>query len=993
MCKFFIFFTVLSFSTQAQHPVMRHYSTNEGLPSSECYWSLQDQKGYLWIATDAGVVKYDGYKFITYNSSKGLPDNTVFRILEDHHGRIWFATYSGKMAYYSYQADSIYTVPANEELNALTKYTVTNFCFDPFDTLYVSLFSKGYVKLYPPAYRVVEKHFLTGRFYFTRQINERLMIHGEVLTPGLLPKEKENIGKDMQKIGIKLGHNSPRQMSRIKILQKSVPCGSLSSLVRHNDTSFLFSNVLEVLQVSKNQERKVYRQDESSNYIVSTFTDHQKHVWINSITEGTKVFADLECKQLLYHFLPGLSVTSVLEDTDHGFWITTLEEGVFYIPYLSSNFINHENGMSANKVLSVVLTKKNIYCLTADYVLNEFDLLTQKKIAEERFIYMSSYLSKIDTFIVLCQFYANIFNPKTKQKIPTYEKVNNKKIPLRINKAIDYDKDHFLGFTSNGDIVQVNKLTGEGTFFLSGLPNTFSICLKHDSLWIGTKSGLYSYHNKQLHFYGKDIPLLKNRVEDMLFIGDTLFLATKGYGVLSMIHNRIIEQYTENDGLTSNITKCMTKDEAGTIWVGTNRGISRLKKSAGGQYHINSLNMSHGLVSNEINQIVINEGKLYFATNNGLGILDMKNFNMKDALIPVYIERFASNKQVYDPSLHQNFKYDQNFIAISYKGLNIRSEGDIRYKYRLEGLDTNWAYSKNTYVQFTTLPSGRYRFVVSAINHDGKLSAIPACISFTINKPFWNQAWFTILVGTVILILLYIIYKINIKAIEQKEKEKTEVNKKIAESELKALRAQMNPHFMFNAINSIQNFVLKNDSRSAQKYLTKFARLIRFVLENSKHEAVELRKEIEAIELYVELECLRMSFGFEYEISVDDSLPEAGILIPPMLIQPYVENAILHGINPLTEKKGQLFIKFFKQDSVLKCVIDDNGIGRTQAQEIKKKKELSHQSMGMEVTQDRINKFKADDQTFVTVHDKTEDGLAQGTTVEISIHISHFSHD
>jgi ligand-binding sensor domain-containing protein len=977
---------------------MRHYSVNEGLPSSECYWSMQDKKGYLWIATDAGVVKYDGYKFITYNSSNGLPDNTVLKILEDRNGRIWFATYSGKIAYYSYQADSIYTIPANEALNALTKYTVMDFCFDPFDTLYVSLFSKGYVKLHPPAYKVMEKHVLKGRFYYTRQISKTRMLHG--LAQATFLKEQESFdGIGLEKTGARRGSDSVWQMSGIKILQKSIPYGSLSCLSMYNDTSSLFSSSVDVVLVSKNHERKIYhpgKYSRSPEYIVSTYTDHQKHIWINSITGGTKVFSDLDCKRLLYHFLPGLSVTSVLEDTDHGFWITTLEDGIYYIPYLKSNFLDQKNGMSANKVLSVALVKNAIYCLTTDYVLNEFDLSTQVKTSAISLSGISFYLSQIDTSIIVCQLHSYSYNPVTGKKTFFWLIINNNKVPVRINKAIDYDKDHFLGFSSNGDIILINKLTGEGTIFLTGLPNIFSIYLKHDSLWIGTKSGLYSYHNKQLHFYGKDTPLLKNRIQDMLFMGDTLFLATKGFGVIAMIHNRMIKQYTENDGLTSNMTKCMIKDDAGTIWVGTNRGISRLKKDAGNTYHINSLNMSHGLVSNEVNQMVIHERKLYFATNNGLGILDITNFNMKDAPIPIYVEYFTSNKQAYDPAVHQNFTYDQNFIAISYKGVSIRSEGDIRYRYRLEGLDTSWTYSKNTYVQFTTLPSGEYRFVVSAINHDGKFSTIPACISFTINKPFWNQAWFTVLASMVVLILLYMIYKINIRAIEQKEKEKTEVNKKIAESELKALRAQMNPHFMFNAINSIQNFVLKNDSASAQKYLTKFARLIRFVLDNSKHEAIELKREIESIELYIELECLRMSFGFDYTIFVENDIAVDSIYIPPMIIQPYVENAILHGINPLTERRGRLFIKFYKEGAILKCGIDDNGIGRKKGLEIKKHKALSHQSMGMEMTQDRIHKFnggREEDRASVVVYDKEEQGIPTGTRVEISINITQIAHD
>jgi LytS/YehU family sensor histidine kinase len=222
------------------------------------------------------------------------------------------------------------------------------------------------------------------------------------------------------------------------------------------------------------------------------------------------------------------------------------------------------------------------------------------------------------------------------------------------------------------------------------------------------------------------------------------------------------------------------------------------------------------------------------------------------------------------------------------------------------------------------------------------------------------------------------------------------MNKRISESELKALRAQMNPHFMFNAINSIQNFVLKNDSRSAQKYLTKFARLIRSVLENSKHDLVWLNKEVEALELYVELEALRASFCFDYEIVIEDSLNAENLFIPPMIIQPYIENAILHGIMPLSERRGKLDIKFLKNGSVLKCIIDDNGIGRKKAKEIKERKQLSHQSMGMAVTQDRIDILNEQNNNLLTkvaVIDKVINGSAIGTTVEITINIKNSQND
>lgn len=999
ICKFFLFFTVLNFSVHAQHPVIKHYSVNQGLPSSECYWTMQDSKGYLWIATDAGVVKYDGYKFVTYNSSKGLPDNTVFKIHEDKYGKIWFASYSGKMAYYSHQTDSIYEIKANTRLSEVTKLLPVDFAFDDHDTLYISIYRKGYVKVHPPAYEKLQEYFFNKHIYFIKRVNKNDAIYA-IISPQ--PSKVMSHGKYKllvpEKIPIVYDDGSKANVFANDTVFKIWAIDSHDHAIKYNDTSFLFSDSRSLVQLSRNSKKILvdnYEKDYTEkNHVITIYKDRENRIWINKLNEGTHVYSDISLKKELFHFLSRLSVTSVYQDINGGFWITTLEDGLFYIPSLAFNFIDQNSGLSANKVLSIALMNDKLYCLTSDFVLNEFELSGQRT-DTEKLIYSTWYLAPSDSNLFICRAVPYFLNLYTNKKTYPWIFMYNQKRPLKFKKVINYTKDYFLGFDT-GYIFLINKKTGECKTIARGLLVAFSIQFQKDIIWLGTKEGLYSYKKGKLHFHGKDIPLLKNRVEDMLVIGDTLFLATRGYGVLCMLNNKIIQQYTEKNGLTSDMTKCIIKDNSGNIWIGTNRGISRLKKTANGQYNVSTLNMSSGLVSNEVNQIIEYQQKLYFATNSGLGILNVADFYNPNVSIPVYIEAFYVNNVKHSPADRYNFDYNQNFINIIYKGVCLKSEGDIKYKYRLEGLDTNWTYSKNTYVQFTTLPPGEYRFVVYAINQDGRLSQHPETISFMIRKPFWKTWWFYLLTGLSIFIIIYGLYNSRVKYIRQQEKEKTESNKRISESELKALRAQMNPHFMFNAINSIQNFVLKNDSRSAQKYLTKFARLIRSVLENTKHERVWLSKEVEALELYIELEALRASFSFDYEVIIDDSLNAANLFIPPMIIQPYIENAILHGLVPLTGRKGKLVVKFSQEGSVLKCVVDDNGIGRTLANEIRLRKQQSHQSMGMNVTQDRItilNQHTHNMLTSIVVLDKLADGVAMGTTVEICININKSQND
>ena len=228
----------------------------------------------------------------------------------------------------------------------------------------------------------------------------------------------------------------------------------------------------------------------------------------------------------------------------------------------------------------------------------------------------------------------------------------------------------------------------------------------------------------------------------------------------------------------------------------------------------------------------------------------------------------------------------------------------------------------------------------------------------------------------------------RIKSIKKKEEQKTFFNKQLSEMEMKALRAQMNPHFIFNAINSIQNYIVKKESDTAQDYLAKFARLIRNVLENSKQENISLHDEIETLKLYVELEQLRAPDKFEFRLEISSDVHPYRVSIPPLLLQPYIENAILHGLMPLKEKKGLLMLSIQKKNNKLACIIEDNGIGRKKAEELKQKKQTMHKSMGLSVTKERLEIINSlhIGEASVEVEDKFDiNNEPEGTRVTVFI--------
>ena len=250
------------------------------------------------------------------------------------------------------------------------------------------------------------------------------------------------------------------------------------------------------------------------------------------------------------------------------------------------------------------------------------------------------------------------------------------------------------------------------------------------------------------------------------------------------------------------------------------------------------------------------------------------------------------------------------------------------------------------------------------------------------NEKFQSQLKIYTLIGSLLILILI--------GLQYRSRLKTNFYKKTATVEMKALRAQMNPHFIFNCLTSINRYIVKSDNKTASNYLTKFAKLIRLILDNSATDYISLDAEIKTLQLYMDMEALRFDNAFEYEIQTNEAAASENISIPSMLVQPYVENAIWHGLMP-KEEKGKLWIRFFKRDDkILKIEIEDNGIGRQKAKETESKDALKRKSYGMQISKDRIeliNKLYKYN-TSVKVHDLTdENGKASGTKIIITIQV------
>lgn len=330
---------------------------------------------------------------------------------------------------------------------------------------------------------------------------------------------------------------------------------------------------------------------------------------------------------------------------------------------------------------------------------------------------------------------------------------------------------------------------------------------------------------------------------------------------------------------------------------------------------------------------------------------------------------------------------NENFVQFEFAALVFNNANRNRYAWQLSGMDTAWVQGGfNNHVSYAALPPGKYIFKVKACNSDGYWGSERSVI-IVIHPPLYARWWFLLIGGVLFLMILYFIYRLKIRQARREEKMKAGFQQQIAGMEMKALRAQMNPHFIFNSLNSIQKYILKNDHFNASQYLTKFSRLIRLILDHSDQNNIVLSSELDLLKLYVEMESMRFDGRFHYDFIVDKDIKTDSILIPSMLLQPYIENAIWHGLLH-KEDNGNLLVHFSLAQNNLVVMIDDDGIGREKARALKSKQLLAKKSYGMQITQDRIAVINQLEGTHITctITDKKDiHGNATGTLVQMII--------
>lgn len=906
------------------------FTSREGLPTSSIFRVIEDDRGYIWLASNHGAVRYDGYNFHTFTTKDGLTDNTVLSLFKDRQNRIWFVTLNRELCYF--QNDHIEHFSLGHTQDSLLKRL-------PIQSLWEDLDGTLWIANERELFRVRENEVIPMNWYDDPRRNEGnyVLYRSGNRWAGLA------YGTSFE--NRLLYHDSTFLALR---LQRPRGAGLTTSGIVHGQGVIAVGNTL--IQLDTTGRFSLHKSP--GKEIVGLNVDRNGHLWVLTDRGAFRYRSGNVTTSLPEPFLPRRIITGILIDRAGNYWFSDRDNGLFLLPGIAFKILRPNSDPNENSFTSIKTDngavwfsdrRGSVYRLDSAYrphrMVNGWDVHT-------------NYAESLD---FLLDGRTSIWTgQQLKSVVPTgKDSYRITRLPAGGVKALLRLHD---GTVAAGTPTGFRILRGSELIFNS---NTLPFIQRTDALhqdregrlWLGTATGLYSYDGKNFINHGEQNPLLRNRIVAISQCEDrTIILGTRGSGGL-IVRGNSVEQINAADGLASDIIRSVYAENDSTIWLGTNKGLSRLhlRKDRNGKYAILNNTTREGLPSNGINAITKHDGYLWLATDDGICRFHPDSSGINRVPLPIEITSVRVNNRPVRLGKHYALDYDQNNIAIGFVGIGFRTLGEITYRYRLLGYgnDTLWQETTDRSEQYLQLPPGDYTFQVMAVNEHGVWNPVPATVTIHITPHITQTTWFKVAVVLLILTLIgTVVYRLF-----ESQKRRHGINAQIQELRQKLLSANMNPHFIFNALSSIQDYINQHNLYEANRFLAQFSRLIRLNMEISQKSFVPLEEEIERLQLYLSLEKLRFGNRLDYRIHVDERIDTDEILIPTLLIQPYLENAIWHGILPL-QREGVVEIEVAQRDaSAYQITIRDNGVGLGYQGA---RSPSSHTSMSMKLNRERL---------------------------------------
>lgn len=940
----------------------------QGLPSSETYNVFQDSKGYVWISTDRGLARYNGTDMKVFTVQDGLPDNVVFELFEDSDGWIWIESMNGRASYI--KNDSVFLFDSLQtqlkldffpgQYYNITEDDLGNIWFGyNKDVKLVTKFNKRINKLESinldtSKYKLnaMIKVFRNGNYFYpisTRDLTENVKLRDL----------KDNFSYFTDSTEHYIEVNKPES--------KFYGLASRITMTALGDALFSSDNFLFV--VRKKADGLSYSRLRFNNFISLVKVDNSGNVWVGVINDGVYKI-NVQDLPRVEHFLKNKTVSGVQQDSENSYWFSTIEGGVEYCKNLDI-----ETPIIIQKYENTKLSDLNVCSSFLQVGLQNGKWYTFSSPTDFETLEIGS-----DFFHFICK-NDSVFIKKTngvlKYEMYWYFLGDAKREKLDVRKNIREGYfTHDLNITWIGNALRVRQIDSNQIYTVHFQARIQSVIFKEGLIFIGTASKFHSYNLRT-----KELKQINTSPIDVVKIEEyqnKLFIATKGDGIYQFDNNKL-EKVPLN--LPNQSCNDMLIYE-GNLYIATGGGVF---VSSLIDFSTQALTIKHGLPSNEITNIEVFHDHLWVGSPKTLTAIPIHSNWINTVSPKVWVELVSVNDSI--KYIGQELQPFENNIEITvasstYKG----EEKQFQYKFASEKKWKNYTGNK---LSFINLSPDDYQLEIKAINGDGYLSKKPAIVKFTITPTWYAKTWFIWLVALTCLAIIYIILKVRSVSIIKKIAKEEAHKRQLSELELKALRSQMNPHFLFNAINSIQYFLIKEKGEEAKTYLSKFSLLVRNVLNHSRQEFITIDEEIKGLKLYMDIEKLRFENEFDYEIKVSNDLDKDFDKVPVMMIQPFIENAIWHGLMQKKEGKGKIVIDFaVKEDSIV-ISVEDNGIGRAETKRIKENQiDNKRTSLGLQIINERINLFntyRSKKMEFFVIDLYSEQNKPQGTKVILYI--------
>ena len=995
---FLLFCVVFVIKSPAQNDQLRAYTLKDGLPQSQVNAITQDDRGYLWIGTQGGgIARFDGIEFTVFNEKNGIGSNYI-HALHNQYDTLYIGTRHGlsiytKRAFKNYTSPPVYAIQLiHNKIYLATRKGIHHYINDQITAVdcngSINNTRINDILFDGSSFWIASRRGLWKTDLLSNEGNFRITLEGDFKS---LARYKDKVIAASFSDGVYMfpaGEENAQLITGVRQI-------NTINIINTDELWIQTTNAgIQRINLSDNlPEKTISRRNGLSVYHVrESFQDRQNNVWIGSSGGGLFKFE----KNNFSHFTKDNGLTAnriyALHHTRNTLWLSTAEAGLMKIDSAGIQPVEETRDYLNVKVKTLTSDANGTIWTGTE---GKGIYLYQKKV-RDTIIYDSTLVDEIS------------YEKQQIEDLYTATITKNDGLPSNWIRTIKLYGSEIWAATYTDGIVRfqydykTKKIFNVRTFGAKeGMKDLAIRDLARDEtgrVWYATNKGHVGYiKNDQLtHIEAKDVTGSEVTIGTIYFHNYDMYLGTFGKGIWYSYLSKDLkfEPLQGKKELYSDNIYQLIFDDNGVLWAGSERGVDQITLDAKNEIqNVTHYGRNDGFLGIETCHNAVekdNEGNLWFGTIYGLTKYAPSNSEEKSSKPQIYFENIEVAYQTLDSiDLQQwtnsdkqlQLTEDENYVAFQFRSIDLDNPEAILYRYKFDEKD--WSpWTKESKITFGGLDFGDHTFTAQSRNKDW-LESDPIRFNFHVIQPLYKKTWFKNLLWTILgLIVIYIIYSYikRVKAKNRAIRERLQLENHLLSLEQKALRLQMNPHFIFNVLNGIKG-MSRNDIEKMDKTINTFAVLLRETLTNSRKDSITLAQEIKTLKNYIEVERLMASKAFEYTIDVHSKLDPEEVLIPPMLIQPFVENAIRHGIMPL-QRTGELNVQFRTDERFLYATITDNGIGIQQSKQHKPK--TDHQSMALQVTKERIESL-AGSNTLQIEDLSQKDATLAGTQISFKI--------